>query len=251
MYLEKLSSKEDILNINELQLILDDFTKKASGLPSDNSFKEIGTSLEIFQENLFKEIIKLLDFDFNADNLKEPYKSNSALIKKLIEQMKNDLPKVFNTREDFTPIFSNLDTLPVGTKSFREHKPIKDLNIMNLPSDKVVLSIESIFNKENPTSKWRDNSNDTIEDKIAIAYTLMNWAGYYPDDFDKIKKNKDRYNASKNDMQHAVMASKSNYLISNDNAFLMKCIASYEYSGSNTMVCSSKNFIEEYFSYIG
>ena len=181
--------------------------------------------------------------------MKEPFKGNATQIKSIIEQMKKDLPEILNERQPITNEFNRLENLPLGPKPFREYKPIKDLKISELNSSEVVLAIENVFNKENPTLKWRDNSNDTLEDKIAIAYSLMNWAGYYPDDFDKIKKGKDRFRASNNDMQHAVMAAKTTFLISNDYPFRMKTIASYKYAGSPTVVCSPQSFLEEYYNF--
>jgi hypothetical protein len=248
-YIENLNSEDDILGLKNISLNIDNFSRKASGLPIENSFKEIGESLENSQENLTKTIIDLLNIDFNEDNLKEPFKGNAKQVKCLIEQMKKDLPEILNNRQPVANEFNKLDNLPLGPKPFREYRPIKDLKISGLASSEVVLAIENVFNKENPTSSWRNNSNDTLENKIAIAYSLMNWAGYYPDDFDKIKKGKDRFRASNNDMQHAVMASKITFLISNDYLFRMKTIASYEYAGSPTIVCSAQSFLEEHYNF--
>lgn len=81
-----------------------------------------------------------------------------------------------------------------GPKIFREYKQIKSLNISKLPSSEVVSSIERICNKNNEFN-WRDSFEDLIENRISMAYSLMNWAGYYPDDFDKIKKNTECYSS--------------------------------------------------------
>lgn len=248
-YIENLNSENDILGFQNLVLSIDNFSRKASGLPIENSFEEIGKSLENSLENLTKTIIDSLNIDFNEDDLKEPFKGNAKQIKYVIEQMKKDLPEILNKRQPIANEFNRLDNLPLGPKPFREYKPIKDLKISELASSEVVLAIENVFNEENPTSSWRNNSNDTLEDKIAIAYSLMNWAGYYPDDFDKIKKGKDRFRASNNDMLHAVMASKTTFLISNDYPFRMKTIASYEYAGSLTLVCSPQSFLEEHYNF--
>jgi len=240
-YKENLNSENDVLNIKKVLSTTEDFSRKASGLPNENSFGEIGESFEDSLKNLSKIIIDQLN-SINEDEFEEPIKS-------ITKQMKKDLPNLLNNRQQVSHQFTKLDNLPLGPKPFREHKSIKDLNVSDLASSEVVLAIENVFNKENPTSSWRNNSNDTLEDKIAIAYSLMNWAGYYPDDFNKIKKNRDRFRASSNDLQHAVMASTANFLISNDNAFRMKAIASYEYAGSHTIVCSPQSFLEEHYKY--
>jgi hypothetical protein len=240
-YIENLNSENDILDFKNLALSIDNFSRKASGLAIKNSFEEIGESLANSLENLTKTIIDSLNINFHEDD----FKGNAKQIKYVIEQMKKDLLEILNKRLQIANEFNRLDNLPLGPKPFREYKPIKDLKISELASSEVVLAIEKVFNAENSTSSWRNNSNDTLEDKIAIAYSLMNWAGYYPDDFDKIKNGKDRFRASNNDMQHAVMASKTTFLISNDYPFRMKTIASYEYAGSPTVVCSPQSFLEK------
>ena len=94
--------------------------------------------------------------------MKEPFKGNATQIKSIIEQMKKDLPEILNERQPITNEFNRLENLPLGPKPFREYKPIKDLKISELNSSEVVLAIENVFNKENPTLKWRDNSNDIM-----------------------------------------------------------------------------------------
>lgn len=218
-YIVYLNSENDSLELKNIALTIDNLSRKASGLPIKNSFEGIGENLEDSIKNLSQSIIdsiNSLDLNFNEKNLKN-----------------------LNKLDKF-------DHLALGPKPFREHPPIKNLNISELSSSEVVFAIENVFNEENTTTNWTNNFNDSIENKISRAYTLMNWAGYYPDDFDKIKKNKDRFRASNNDIQHASIASNANFLISNDNAFRMKAIASYKYTGVNTIVCSSENFIEEY-----
>lgn len=159
--------------------------------------------------------------------------------------MKKDLPILLNDNIQNSNKLTGLDNLPLGTKPFREYSPIKELNISELPSSEVVFAIENILN-DNTFKDLTNNSYNSKESKISRAYSLMNWAGYYPDDFEKIKKNQDRFRASNNDMQHVAIASNTDFLISNDYAFRMKAIASYKYAEVNTIVCSSENFIEEY-----
>lgn len=159
--------------------------------------------------------------------------------------MKKDLPILLNDNIQNSNKLAGLDNLPLGTKPFREYSPIKELNISELPSSEVVFAIENILN-DNTFKDLTNNSYNSKESKISRAYSLMNWAGYYPDDFEKIKKNQDRFRASNNDMQHVAIASNTDFLISNDYAFRMKAIASYKYAEVNTIVCSSENFIEEY-----
>lgn len=245
-YVEYLNIENDILGFKNLALTLDNLSRKSSGLPNNNSFEKIGESLEDSIKNLSNKIINLLDIDIDESNLKEEYKGNISQIKSYMEQMKKDLPILLNKRLESINKLAKFDSIPLGPKPFREYEPIKSLNISELPSCEVVLAIEKICNKNNEFN-WRDSFEDSIENGISMAYTLMNWAGYYPDDFDKIKKNTDRFRASNNDMQHAILASNTSFLISNDYAFCMKAIASYEYSGVNTIVCSVETFLEKYY----
>lgn len=242
-YEEYLKIENDILCFKNLALTINNLSRKSSGLPNNNGFDEIGQSLENNIKDFSNTIINLLDIDIDENNLKEEYKGNISQIKSCIEQMKRELPILLNQKLIYINTLTKFDNFPLGPKPFKEYEPIKSINVSKLPSCEVVLAIEKICNK-NYEFNWRESFEDSTENKIAMAYTLMNWAGYYPDDFDKIKKNTDRFRASNNDMQHAIFASKADYLISNDYAFRMKAIASYEYAGSNTNVLSIENFLK-------
>ena len=235
-YIENIDSEDDILDTKSLALIFENLSRKLSGLPIESSLEEIGLSLEDSMKNISQICIEQLNI-INENDFEEPFKS-------IIMQMKEQIPILLKSPQKFD-IFSKLDNQPLGPKPFREYTPIKRLNISELPSSIVVSAIESVYNHDN-TFNWRASFDDSIENRITMAYSLMNWAGYYPDDFDKIKKNHDRYRASNNDMQHAAIASRTTFLISNDNAFSMKAIASYEYAGIDTIVCSLYDFLEKY-----
>lgn len=245
-YIEYLNSKDDILGFKNIALTLENLSRKASGLPIKDSFMEIGESLEDVLKNLSKRIIDLLDFDINEDNLKEPFKENVPQIRNYIKQMKNDLPILLDKKLQNITQLTKFDNLPIGPKPFREYKPIKNLKLSALASSEVVLAIEHVLNQNNTSFNWKNSFENSLENRITTAYSLMNWVGYYPDNFDKLKKNNDRFRASNNDMQHAVLASRTTFLISNDSAFRMKAIASYEYAGADTIVCSAQNFLEKY-----
>lgn len=244
-YINNLNYGNDPLKTKELALYIDKLSRKGSGLPIEESFEEIGNELEKYIQSLLKTLINSLDINFDVNNLKEEFKGDAKLIQEYIKQMKKDLPILINDNIQNSNKLAGLDNLPLGTKPFREYSPIKELNISELPSSEVVFAIENILN-DNTFKDLTNNSYNSKESKISRAYSLMNWAGYYPDDFEKIKKNQDRFRASNNDMQHVAIASNTDFLISNDYAFRMKAIASYKYAEVNTIVCSSENFIEEY-----
>lgn len=236
-YIDKINSKDDMVGTDCLGATIENLSRKLSGLPIENSFREIGISLENSMKDISTVCIEQLD-SIDENNFEEPFKS-------IIKQMKERIPILLNSSQKFDTL-SKFDNQPFGPKCFREYEPIKNLNISELASSEVVSAIESIVNQENTTSDWIDNFDDSVEKKIPKAYSLMNWAGYYPDDFDKIKKKNDRFRASNYDMQHATVASKATFLISNDYAFRMKAIASYEYAGVRTVVCSASAFLQEY-----
>lgn len=236
-YIENINSEDDMLDTKCLGATTENLSRKLSGLSIEDSFEEIGLSLENSMKDISKICIEQLN-NINENNFEEPFKS-------IIKQMKERIPILLNSPQKFDSL-SKFDNQPLGPKPFREYEPIKNLNISELASSEVVSAIENVFNQENTTSNWIDNFDDSVEKKISKAYSLMNWAGYYPDDFDKIKKKNDRFRASNNDMQHATVASKATFLISNDYAFCMKAIASYEYACAYTVVCSASDFLQKH-----
>ena len=218
---------------------MDKFSRKISGLPIEQSIEEISKNIIDNTENIMKISVNQINA-LNENEYEEPMKS-------AINLMKKNLPKLFDEAlQSFNPL-TEIDNLPLGPKPFREYKSIKRLINSKITGSELVKEIENIFNQEHGESNWKSSMKDTTENKIIIAYNLMNWAGYYPDDFDKVKKNKDRFRASQNDMQHAVRASIASFLISNDNPFRIKTIASYEYANINTIVCSAESFLKEHF----
>src|SRR5690606_2304419 len=138
----------------------------------------------------------------------------------------------------------------LGPQSFREISEIKSLEIQSMDANHVVRAIESTFNLENSNFKLSDYFEETPQTDVARAYSLMNWAGYYADDFTKAKQGKDRFSASNNDMLHAVAACGVNFLISNDIKFRKKATACFAYINSSTIVCSPKEFIENHCKFV-
>jgi len=248
-YKEELHIQNVPLELKALEKTFDTFSRKISGLPTESSFKEINTDLDNFFKELPNKMFDLLDnLEFDEKDLKEPYKNNKKEIENIIEKIKNNLPQVLTDIPSTNNVFTKFNDIPLGPKSFRELDAIKKLNIKTLPSSKVILAIENVISKEKPSSHgWIKDMSKTLEDKIAIAYCLMNWADYYSDDFNKVKKNRDRFLSSKNDMLHTAMATGATFLISDDKAFRMKAIAAYEYVGIQPTVCSLEEFIKKYF----
>jgi len=218
----------------------DDFSllgRKLSGLPVDQSFEEVA-------EQTKKSLRAMLDSALNS-------LSSIDVSELSIEDMKNMEPLRQQLNEQLLKIDS-IEPLPIesqqklGPKPFREWSEISKLNIESLSSTDVIPRIDDVFTSLNSDYCWSDYFGTSVQDQISRCYTLMNWAGYFADDFDKDKKGKDRFNASGNDMMHAQMSANCHFLISNDKVFRMKVKACYEHLKIPTIVCGATEFINKY-----
>ncbi len=235
-YLEN-NLSNDAMGITNLIKISQLSSRKITGLPIDDSFPEINEKLKSSLHDVLshcEETLKSIDIQ----QLDEPLKSYYANMLIQLDQLRSSASSL------------QAPTVPeeqqLGPQPFRDMPAIKALEIQNIDSDKVVHAIEAIFTLENKDFKFDDYMQNTTQNAIARAYSLMNWAGYYADDFTRIKKGKDRFNASNNDMQHAISAIGVNFLISSDVNFLKKVQACYAYVDCQTIACSPKDFIETY-----
>ncbi len=212
-------------------------SKKLSGLPINNSFEELGNNLKETLHELFdncEQHIKAIDLAGLDEVSSKQFEFLSSQLTSLRTQC-NEM-KTINIDGD----------QPLGPRPFRELGKLKELGILNLPSNEVIIKLDELFQAENSEYKWSDYFENNPQNNIARAYSLMNWAGYYADDFNKVKKGKDRFNASNNDMLHATMAYDFHFLISKDAAFCMKARACYEYIGANAVVINPHDFIVNY-----
>lgn len=216
-----------VIQIQEL------FSRKLSGLKVEESFSSLRETLQRSLYLLLKDAPEQLN-SVDIDTLDESEK------RQLIG-LKNWLPDLL-AKIDHMPLLDIPEYQELGPKPFRASEQVHTLNVMGLSPDRVVKSIEAIFSIENSAFDWGEYF-DGKAGNIAKAYSLMNWAGYYPDDFDK---KHDRFRASNNDMQHAIKASICHFLISSDVAFRMKAIASYHYAGVETIVTSPEDFLMKY-----
>ena len=212
-------------------------TRKLSGLPIELSFDEINTKLKDSLKSMLDSCAEELD-GIDIDELEEPIRSYFI-------NVKSQLPELLaeSQQMESLPVADNQE---LGPRVFRGCSELQKANFENLPSNEVVDAIEAIFEVENEGFNWSDYFEESPQNRVARAYNLMNWAGYYADDFDKVKKNNDRFRASNNDMQHTVMGLGASFLISSDNNMLMKAKASYKYVGSPTIACSPNEFLKDY-----
>jgi len=211
--------------------------RKLSGLPVDKSFEDVADQLKESLRPMLVSALNTLN-DIDVSELSAEDMNN-------MEQLKKQLNEQLIQIESIKPL-SIESHQKLGPKPFRDWDEIRQLNIESLSSGDVIPKIDDVFIGLNPDYRWSDYFSSSVHDQISRCYTLMNWAGYFADDFDSSKKGNDRFNASNNDMMHAQMASNCHFLISNDNAFRMKVKACYEHLNILTVVCSASEFIDKY-----
>lgn len=218
--------------------ILEDFNRKLSGLPVDKSLDEMGNDIKKSIDIIMNDAIKQIN-SLNENEHKEP-------IRGVIVHMKEALPELLKNSLKPSSPFADIANTSLGTKSFREHELTKKIMDPNPSGSELVMEIKRRWEEWNPASDLSFFADNLTESKIFHAYTQLNWLDYHADDFDKVKKNKDRFNASQNDMRHASFAHTATYLISNDKKFREKTIVSYEFADVKTIVCTPDGFLKEY-----
>lgn len=225
-----------------LEKVLDDFNRKVSGLNVDKSFDDISEKMKMFLTDILNDNISKID-NLNDEDYEEPVRS-------IIINMKKDISQLLKKSLPISNIFNQVSISPYSINQYRKDERTKKVMDSNPTRSELIMELKR---------RWKNEShffeqtpfNNLIESKIFYAYTQLNWLGYYPDDFTKVKKNNDRFNASQNDMKHASFAYISTFLISNDTKFREKTILSYEFANVKTIVCSYETFLEEYFLLLG
>lgn len=209
------SGTESIAEIQDL------INRKLSGLPVEQTFSELNAMLHTDLQTILEDALGHLESTLTSDIGEDQLDSMKVQIESQLSQLKNmqglDIP----------------DDQELGPRPFRELDQIKEVE--ELPAEKVIPSIEEFFRKENPDFHWSNYFNDTPENHIAVCYSLLNWAGYWADDFTSMKKGKDRFNASKNDLMHVQSGARCYLLVSNDVAFLKKADAIYKHLNIGTL----------------
>ncbi|MCT7909219.1 hypothetical protein N5915_06560 [Arcobacter lacus] len=225
-----------------LEKVWDDFNRKVSGLNVDKSFDDISEKMKMFLTDILSDNISKID-NLNDEDYEEPMRS-------IIINMKKDISQVLKKSLPISNIFNQVSISAYSINQYRKDERTKKVMDSNPTRSELIMELKR---------RWKNEShffeqtpfNNLIESKIFYAYTQLNWLGYYPDDFTKVKKNNDRFNASQNDMKHASFAYISTFLISNDTKFCEKTILSYEFANVKTIVCSYETFLEEYFLLLG
>ncbi|ENF7815084.1 hypothetical protein ABR157_005487 [Enterobacter soli] len=225
------------LGIDSILISTELFSRKISGIHVNESFDDINNQVNFNLNNLLEYTGRMLT-SFDTSTLPDE-----------LQQAMTDLKLNFNNLIK-APLQIPSPTVAcdqqLGPTPFRQLPQIKALDILNADVKDVVNLIESAFITENSNFNLNDYFDKTPQSATARAYTLMNWAGYYSDDFTTVTQKKDRFRSSNNDMQHVIAAIGANFLISDDARFCKKAQACYAYIGISTIVCSTKYFIEHF-----
>lgn len=190
-----------------------------SGLNVDKSFDDISEKMKIFVNDILNDTISQIN-NLNEEDYEEPMRS-------IIINMKKDIPVLLEKSLPIFNPFNQVSNLPFNIKQYREDERTKKVMDSNPSRSDLIMELKRRWKDESHLFEGIAPFNNLIESKIFYAYTQLNWLGYYADDFTKVKKNKDRFNASQNDMKHASFAHISTFLISNDTKFCEKTILSY------------------------
>ena len=233
-------SNED-LGITALMEVSQLSSRKISGLPIDESFSEINEKLKVNLGNLISNCEAQLA-SIDIEKLDEPLRKYFGNMQSQLDEL-----RVKSSSLQAPDIASEQQ---LGPQQFRDMPEIKALEVKNLEVEHVVHAIEATFKLENSSFDLADYFEDTPQTAVARAYSLMNWAGYHADDFTKTKKGKDRFNASSNDMQHAVSSVGVSFLISNDINFVKKANACFAYVNCSTVVCNPQEFIDKHCNFV-
>jgi len=223
-YLNKIEINKG-MGIKNLCHTVDLISKKLSGLPVEDSFVEIDVKKRFALKNLLLNAEKglaTLQVEMSCEKWEE--------INELKLKASASNYQVEKNVRDF------------GPNPFRDMLAQNGIEISKLPIENVINIILTMLEREYKYI-WTDHLENTPQNCVSMSYTLMNWAGYYADDFTKIKNKSDRFNASSNDMQHAMSAIGINVLLSNDNRFLIITKACFSYIKQDSIVCTPKEFL--------
>lgn len=195
--------------------------RKLCGLPVDQTFSDLNSRLRASLRLMLEDSLAQIE------NV-----SATELDKDQIESVKIQISDQLSGLENL-PGLDVPDDQELGPRPFRQLEKIKEIE--KCPADQVIGLIEELFRESNPDFHWSSYIDDTPENKIAVYYSLLNWAGYCADDFTSMKKGKDRFNASNKDLAHVQSGARCSFLISQDVAFLKKADAIYKHLNIGTL----------------
>lgn len=219
----------------EAELVFEKLGKKMSGISVNESAPELLGEMKSLALSSIMEL---------EDALLQVTHEELALAGTSAKEVKAHIAELKERALDIDPTSLPIDESE-GPRAFRAWLEGQGLDMNKVQPERIVESINELFidinGKPIEQVEFYDGS---ILSNVARAYSLMNWAGYHPDDFTRTKKGKDRYRAAQYDMTHVAHAIACNYLVSNDPRMCKKAIACYSYMGSKAKVVSPAELLE-------
>jgi hypothetical protein len=214
--------QDNIVNgCNDIELVNRSLVQKIHGLDVSETFEEIYTNIsnelsEIAQqEQTFLESFDFFKLEPNAQHQYEKRMSALDILKSKIYS--------FQTLE--VP-----EEVQISPQNFRQLPKVMELELENAPVEEVIKRIESCVYSKNGGVDFIKSFSNSKQGLISRAYSLMNWAGYHEDDFQKSKKEfGDRLRASLNDLSHVASAVCADVILTEDKGMLGKAPACYAY----------------------
>lgn len=220
-----LNSKQEF-DYEDPEEILMDIGKKISGI-------DVGYSFEDIHNRLQKALLSIAD-DIESEDLgTETERLKAKRMADLIREQTRNMDRI------------DIDDSHLGADRFRSWLSQRGLTLEDLNAEDVIPAIKAtIYQNQESVPFTIDGQENDVRQEIIKCYTMMNWAGYHPDDFTSTKKGKDRFRAASNDSQHVQEACTCHYLVSSDSAFIMKAGACYAYIGSDTLCLSPRDLVQ-------
>lgn len=213
-------------------------------------FKLNGGKVEDSMNTAIKDVYIIISesIDMMMEHSSEFPEPNQELLEKITNSLKQLFQAELETFErsilengqdgrHFNGIKNFRDKVGIGPKQLNNIEPPHVLTQIwgklrsQEPFSQLNIDIDDFFNlKQNPASPDKPYHN---HQKVTAVYNLLNSIGYYPDS--KMHKER-RFIAALSDNTHASMASFCDFLLSNDESFIKKTKAAFEYLGIQTIV---------------
>lgn len=231
------NEKENIKSgANDAANIIDQLSRKFSGLDVETSFDELHKMLVDNVRRSITEIERML-----SETTEQEISSHQGQqMKIMLAQLKGQSKGL-----DASSPFEIEEGQELGPKPVQNHTAVAKLGLESLSPENVISAIDRLFTTENSEYRWKDYFDNTAHNQIAQCYTLMNWVGYYADYFTRVRKRGDRSRASTNDLMHVRNAAGATFLVSNDKAFIKKATACYAHLRVPTRVLTVEQIVNE------
>jgi hypothetical protein len=223
---------------SDIELVNRRLVQKIHGLDIPETFEDIYTSIKneltiIAQQE--QDFLESFDYEKLEINAQLKYKERMSDLEKLRLKISS------------LEVLCIPDEIQCSPQVFRELPEMKGLELETLPVEDVVKRIESYVYSQSGGAELVNNFANSKQGLISRSYSLMNWAGYHADDFQKSAREfGDRLRASLNDMSHVASATCADVILTEDKGMLAKAPACYAYMGKNIKVCTVSSFLTDF-----